>query len=63
MHIWMNLTINDMTTKFLNWYFKPLLAKKINKFKKIFIFKNYFKKNSLLNFIYDLLKNLKYNLT
>ena len=55
-HIWMNLTINDMTKKFLNWYFKPLIAKKIKNFKKILIFKNYLKRNFLLIFINDLFK-------
>ena len=58
-HIWMNLTISDMSEKFLNWYFKPLLSKKIKNLKICLNFKNYFKKKFPLNFIIDLLKKFK----
>ena len=34
-HIWMNLSLNDIFTKYVIWYLKPLIAKKIKNFLKI----------------------------
>lgn len=37
-YIWMNLSVKDIFNKFFDWYFKPLLAKRIRKLFKFFTF-------------------------
>lgn len=34
-HIWMNLSLNDIFTKYVNWYLKPILMTKIKKILKV----------------------------